>query len=129
MGAVDTNVVIRLLTLDDENQAARAKRLFATHKIFLPKTVLLETEWVLRRLYHFPHGAVITALRGLAALENLQSEDPDAARVALDWADQGIDFADAIHLASSLSAERFATFHKRLKNRAEQLRGVVIDEP
>ena len=44
MVAVDTNVVVRLLTLDDAHQAARAKRLFASNRIFLPKTVLLEAE-------------------------------------------------------------------------------------
>jgi len=127
--AVDTNVVIRLLTLDDDNQAARAKRLFASNHIFLPKTVLLETEWVLRRLYRLKRKQVTSALRALIALDDLYSEDSNAARVALDWADQGLDFADALHLASSHPARRFATFDMKLKARAERLHGPAIEEP
>jgi predicted nucleic-acid-binding protein len=127
--AVDTNVVVRLLTLDDEEQAQRAKRLFASNRIFLPKTVLLEVEWVLRRLYGFERERVTAALRNLIALESLQSEDPHAARLALDWADQGLDFADALHLASSLAVRRFATFDARLVNRAKPLRGIEVEEP
>jgi predicted nucleic-acid-binding protein len=127
--AVDTNVVVRLLTLDDHKQAARAKRLFSSNRIFLPKTVLLETEWVLRRLYRFEREHVTAALRNLIALENLQTEDPQASRLALDWADEGLDFADALHLTSSLAVGRFATFDAKLKNRAKPLRGLDIEEP
>lgn len=129
MVAVDTNVVVRLLTLDDHKQAARAKRLFSSNRIFLPKTVLLETEWVLRRLYRFEREQVTAALRNLIALENLQAEDPQASRLALDWADEGLDFADALHLTSSLAVGRFATFDAKLKNRAKPLRGLDIEEP
>ena len=41
MLAVDTNVVVRLLTADEPRQAARARTAFASETIFLPKTVLL----------------------------------------------------------------------------------------
>lgn len=129
MVAVDTNVVVRLLTLDDDKQGARAKRLFSSNRIFLPKTVLLETEWVLRRLYKFERDQVTDALRNLIALETLQTEDPQASRLALDWADEGLDFADALHLASSLAVGRFATFDAKLKNLAKHIRGFDIEEP
>ena len=45
--AADTNVIIRLLTDDEPRQTEQARRLFETETIFLPKTVLLEAEWVL----------------------------------------------------------------------------------
>jgi predicted nucleic-acid-binding protein len=61
--AVDTNVVIRLLTGDDQDQATRARKLFETETIWLPKTVILEAEWVLRRLYGLAKGRVAEALR------------------------------------------------------------------
>jgi len=119
--AVDTNVVVRLLTLDDQDQAARAERLFASNRIFLPQTVLLETEWVLRRLYGFERQRVIDALRNLIALENLQAENEQTARLALDWADEGLDFADALHLASSRKVGHFATFDAKLRMRMQRL--------
>jgi len=51
MIAVDTNVLVRLLTGDDPAQTQRAVELFAQESILIPKTVLLETEWVLRYRY------------------------------------------------------------------------------
>ena len=53
MLVVDTDVVVRHLTNDDEAQAARARRLIERHDVFLPLTVLLEAEWVLRCVYAF----------------------------------------------------------------------------
>ena len=50
MIAVDTNVLVRLLTGDEPEQAAAARRLFASEAIWIGKTVLLETGWVLRGL-------------------------------------------------------------------------------
>jgi predicted nucleic-acid-binding protein len=54
--AVDTNVVIRLLTGDDQDQATLARELFETETIWLSKTLILEAEWVLRRLYGLAKG-------------------------------------------------------------------------
>jgi predicted nucleic-acid-binding protein len=54
--AVDTNVLVRLLTWDDPQQGTAAKSLFAAGPIWIAKTVLLETGWVLRSLYGFEDG-------------------------------------------------------------------------
>ncbi|MGO9262991.1 MAG: PIN domain-containing protein [Bryobacteraceae bacterium] len=51
MNAVDTNVVVRFLTEDDPHQYAAARRIFATGPIWVSKTVLLETAWVLSSTY------------------------------------------------------------------------------
>ena len=57
MIAVDTNVLVRLLTGDDPAQTQRAVELFAQESILIPKTVLLETEWVLRYSYELALAA------------------------------------------------------------------------
>jgi predicted nucleic acid-binding protein len=44
---------------------------------------------------------------------------------ALDWCGQGLDFADALHLASSGRAEAFATFDRALRRRARAVTGTV----
>lgn len=116
--AVDTNVVVRLLTKDEEAQFERARELFATETIFLPKTVLLECEWVLRSLYVLPPRQIAQALTSLIALPQVRCEDKDSAAAALDLMRQGLDFADALHLASSGAAERFASFDRALARRA-----------
>ncbi len=51
MLAVDTNVLVRLVTRDDPDQARRAFALFKRERLWIGKTVLLETEWVLRYSY------------------------------------------------------------------------------
>ena len=116
--AVDTNVVVRLLVEDDKMQAARARKLFERETVWLPKTVVLETEWVLRGLYDLDRKKAADALLAVIALPNVQCEDEGAVTDALGWTIKGVDFADALHLASARSAERFVSFDRRLAKRA-----------
>ena len=53
MRAIDTNVLVRALVRDDTTQSARAEALLSEHRIFIPVTVMLELEWVLRSRYAF----------------------------------------------------------------------------
>lgn len=71
MIAVDTNIVVRLLTQDDESQYQQALRVFQQATIFIPDTVILETEWVLRFSYRFQPMAISTAFRNLLGLPNV----------------------------------------------------------
>ena len=120
MHAVDTNVLVRLLTGDDVEQTKRVAALFKKEAIYIPKTVLLETEWVLRRLYRLERKAVVGAFRKVSGLANVEIEHPLAVTQALQWCDGGMDFADALHLASSHASEKFATFDAQLKKSASR---------
>jgi predicted nucleic-acid-binding protein len=126
--AADTNVIVRLLTGDEPQQTERARRLFETETIFLPKTVLLESEWVLRRLYRLERLAINRALDDLLSLPSVRCEDEPLLRQALAWNRDGMDFADAIHLASSRTASRFATFDLRMIKSARTT-GLAVSEP
>lgn len=121
MRAIDTNVIIRLLTGDDPVQAEAAKRIIQEGDLFVGVTVLLETEWVLRAGYGFGEGEIASALRGLAGLAQVTVEDAAAVAMALDWMAQGMDFADALHLARSEHCSAFITFDRRLASRAKDL--------
>lgn len=118
MHAVDTNVLVRLLTEDDADQTKRAVALFKKEAIFIPKTVLLETEWVLRRLYRLDRKVVVSAFRKLSGLGNVEIEQPLVLAQALQWCEDGMDFADALHLASSQNSRKFATFDEQMKKDA-----------
>ncbi|HXN47353.1 MAG TPA: type II toxin-antitoxin system VapC family toxin [Bryobacteraceae bacterium] len=120
MTAVDTNVVVRLLTGDDAKQAAAARALFAAEPIWIAKTVLLETGWVLRSLYGFDTGAIRDALRGLLGLENVRVEDAAAVVAALTLTESGLDLADAMHLSSRPAGARFVSFDKAFVARAKR---------
>ena len=118
MHAVDANVLVRLFTGDDAEQTRRVAALFKKENIFVPKTVLLETEWVLRRLYKLDSKIVVSALRKLSGLANVEIEQSQTVAQALLWCEDGMDFADALHLASSENCRKFATFDLKLKKLA-----------
>ena len=121
MIAADTNIVVRLITLDDPAQAARARRLFAREQVWLAQTVLLETAWVLRSVYGFDDHEVASAIRKLAGLPNVHLEDEIAVAQALLWLAGGVDFVDAIHLASRGEASAFVTFDERFAKKMSKL--------
>lgn len=121
MIALDTNVVARFLVNDEPAQARRARALIEASAVYVPVTVLLETEWVLRGGYRLPRAEVVRLLRALLGLPELATEDPQRVARALDWHAAGIDFADALHLSGSAGAERFATFDEKLVKAARKL--------
>src|ERR1700680_1968990 len=110
MTAVDTNVVVRLLTGDDPKQAADAKSLFASKPIWIAKTVLLETGWVLRSLYGYDESAIHDAFIKLLGLKNVQIEDEPSVAAALALTTHGIELADALHLSSKPPGAVFVSF-------------------
>jgi predicted nucleic-acid-binding protein len=119
MQAVDTNILVRVIMVgDDHAQATRAKALMAQDTIFISKTVLLETEWVLRRGYEIERHVVINAFRRLIATQEIVIEDSDIVDHAFGWWEDGMDFADALHLASSHRCNKFYTFDRKLKKLA-----------
>jgi len=115
--AVDTNLLVRLLTNDHAARAARAAAVFRAAQVFVAKTVLLETEWVLRYSYELPADAIARAYLGLLGVPTVTVEDVSTVHRAIRMLGEGIDFADALHLASSAGAERFVTFDARLVKR------------
>ena len=121
MTGLDTNVVVRILTRDDPAQVRRAVELFASGPLWLPKTVLLETEWVLRSAYSLSPETILESFRSLLGYPPLVVEDHADVLRALRWYEQGLDFADALHLASLGPAERFATFDARLGDEASRI--------
>ena len=118
MIAADTNVLVRFLTKDDPSQAERAAHLFHSEPVFIAKTVLLETEWVLRHAYGLSRDVINAAFCKLLGLPSVSVEDVSAVSKALEWHASGLDFADALHLAASGGARRFATFDQDFAKRA-----------
>lgn len=120
MIAVDTNVVVRLLTQDDPRQAAAAKSLFAGGPIWIAKTVLLETGWVLRSLYGYDERAIRDALTRLLGLKNVHTEDKPSMAAALALTERGIELADAMHLSGRPPGSVFVSFDKSFVRRARR---------
>lgn len=130
MIAVDTNVIVRLLVADDRRQAIRARRLFEANGILIPTTVLLEAEWVLRSAYDFQPVAIFEAFQKLLGLPQVSLPEPAVVHAALMAYRDGLDFADALHLAGAADAERLATFDRKLLTAARRMSGFIpVVEP
>lgn len=84
MTAVDTNVIVRFLTRDDEGQFRKASALFASEVIYIPDSVWLETEWVLRHAYGYPASSINQAFRGLMGLPQVRVDDPTRLSLAVE---------------------------------------------
>jgi predicted nucleic acid-binding protein len=125
MLAIDTNIVVRYLTADHAEQSPKAKALIDGEDIFVRTTVLLESEWVLRSAYGFAPAQIVKSLGAFAGLPRVTLEDAALAAKALDWTLKGMDFADALHLASAAQAcDGFASFDQRLAKVAKGLSGI-----
>jgi predicted nucleic-acid-binding protein len=121
MTAVDTNIVVRLVTGDDPKQTHAARSLLADGPVWIAKTVLLETRWVLRYLYGYEETAIRDAFTELLGLENVHTEDEASVAAALALIAHGLDFADALHLSSRPAGAAFVSFDRsfvRCANRA-----------
>ncbi len=125
MRALDTNVLARFF-IDDADDAQAVKQRPAavaalSERAFVSVTVLLEFEWVMRGFYALPQKEISKVLRALTNIEHITLEDRSAVMGALDAFDQGLDFADALHLARSSRASVFVTFDQRLAKRTKTL--------
>ena len=121
MIAIDTNVIIRLLTRDDADQYEKAYKLLKFNEVFISDTVILETEWVLRFAYGYKREQIVQALTGLFGLASVHINHPALVDKAIAWHHQGMDFADAMHLAGSLQIKKFYTFDKKFLASAKKI--------
>jgi predicted nucleic-acid-binding protein len=120
MAALDTNVLVRFLVKDDAAQLAAAKALIercvnAGETLYVPITVSLELEWVLRSNFALGKTAVAQTLSRLLSAVELCFESEGALEVALALYSQGsADYSDCLHvaLASSAGERPLWTFDK-----------------
>ena len=117
MRAIDINVTVRFLTGDDPEQAAGARSLIGSGDLYVAATVLLETGWMLRSGYGFSTTQIVRAFREFAGLPSLTLENPSLASRALGWAENGMDFADALHLGTAGVAPTLSASIENLRKR------------
>ena len=122
MIAVDTHILLRTFVADDPVQARIAQHLMGhTGGVFVSKTVLVEVEWVLRSLYRQTPAQIHFGLSGLLGLPNVVSENPEQVFQAMKDFAAGLDFADALHIASSQADAGFYSFDRKLTKQAALL--------
>jgi predicted nucleic-acid-binding protein len=130
MISLDTNMLARLVTNDDLRQAHQVAELIDTYDaFFVPLTVMLELEWVLRGAYALEKRAIIKSFEALLSVRNINFERQADIQQALLLYHTGFDFADALHHASSKGCSALATFDKKFGKLAEKakLKPQVLD--
>lgn len=122
MKAVDTNVLARFLVDDPDDPESMRQRPLAeaalSLRCFIPVSVLLEFEWVLRGFYGLQVSEVERVFRALLGVEHWVIEDRAHVLQAVNWLAKGLDFADALHLARSSHTAGLLTFDRRFATRA-----------
>jgi predicted nucleic-acid-binding protein len=83
MRAVDTNVLVRLVTRDDQKQVAAAES-FISKGAWVSNLVLVEATWVLAAVYDLTPAEIATAVEMLLHHRDLTIQDPDAVAAALE---------------------------------------------
>jgi predicted nucleic-acid-binding protein len=118
--SVDTNILVRYAVKDVPIQTHAATDFLRNNSCQILKTVLLELVWVLSSStgYNLPRNIVVERLRHILGLPTIEPEDALAVAQAIDWYEQGLDFADALHLASSSLPDGLATMDRRLSAKA-----------
>jgi predicted nucleic-acid-binding protein len=116
MIAIDTNILVRYAVKDDRRQAVVATEFLRNNACLILKTVLLELAWVLSSAsgYNLTRNVVVERLRHICGLSTIAVEDAASVAQAISWYEQGMDFADALHLAQCATSAGFATMDKRL---------------
>jgi len=121
MKAIDTNILIRFLVKDDEQQAEIVYRLFkktesSKEALFVPIAVVLETVWVLESVYNIPRQEILDSINELLLMPILEFEAQSAILSFISSAKETkIDLSDILiaHAAKFAGCECMLTFDRK----------------
>jgi predicted nucleic-acid-binding protein len=132
MIAVDTNVLARYYVDDATDAEAVRQRRIATNffdsgeTVFVSLNVVLEFAWVVQSYYRFTQAEMLDVVEHLAGIAHVAIERVTVLEEAVALTRSGLDFADALHLASASHCKRFVTFdNKSFANKATKLKLAV----
>ena len=128
MTALDTNVLVRYLTQDDDPQFQKVLQILNRKRaiFYVCDLVLAETDWVLRSLYDWSSQEVADAFARLTTIHNLSFENEARLRSSLKALREGADLADELIIRSCRDhgAKTFATFDKAIVKRHKPFAGL-----
>jgi predicted nucleic-acid-binding protein len=126
---LDTNIVLRLILNDDPEQSGIARALLS-QPASVGTGVLMETAWVLKKTYEYPRQLIAAALDALIEIPTIYVSDEAGVRWAIErYRAHGADFADMLHLVAARGSSSFASFEKRLADRAGSATPVQVELP
>ena len=128
--AVDTNVFVRLFVEDNPDQYRRANAVFDAHTVFVLNTVLIESEWVLRSIYHFSPVQIVPLMQAALEVRSIEFEDIQIVRKAVSAFAGGMNFADAMLLFSAVDCDEIFSFDAPFRRKALKVpNSIKVTEP
>lgn len=128
MKAIDTNLLVRVITKDDPVQTRLAQATLEG-SVFVPHSVILETEWVLRSRYDWARHRIAIDLRELLDVGTVNVVEPELLRWAIHRYEEGADLADMLHIVASVGREAFVSFDVGLAGEAGPDTPILIEQP
>lgn len=121
MIGIDTNVLLRLLVRDHEEQARAVERFISTRFSqedpgYVSRVVIAETAWVLKDVYGYDRQQIAAAIRGVMNVSELQLESADEIDAAVaDFEQSSAGFADCLLARTNVAAgcDHTVTFDRK----------------
>ncbi|HKD45394.1 MAG TPA: type II toxin-antitoxin system VapC family toxin [Candidatus Angelobacter sp.] len=117
MRAIDTNVLVRLITRDDPAQVAAAER-FIVGGVWVSAIALVEAIWVVSTYYDFSNSGLAEAIEMVLHHPDVTVQDPETVALALDLfrSRPSLGFSDCMVLEAARKAGHLplGTFDKKL---------------
>jgi predicted nucleic-acid-binding protein len=116
--AVDANILARFYCEDPDDPEAKRQRPAARRVIvdstalFVPLTVVLELEWVMRGFYEVGREAFCAVMDHLLGIGHVTVERWEAVKDAVEFHRTGLYFADALHLSTSRGCDSLLSFDR-----------------
>jgi predicted nucleic-acid-binding protein len=118
MAAIDTNVLVRLVTKDDPTHYRKAQAFVERHRpVLVTQLSILELVWVLMSRYGLQKETTIQVVETLLGMVELNVQSPAILQAALEtWKKSKADFADCLILETVKAASEspLATFDRTL---------------
>jgi len=115
---VDTNILVRHLTGDPADMAARATAFLAeAEELYLTDLIVAETVYVLESFYEAPREQVATSMRSLVSMRSVVTVDPALLLRSIEvYETDRLDFAEAyvVACAESTGVGRVASFDRSI---------------
>ena len=105
MIALDTSVLARYILNDNPAESLVAERLISENACSVSWSVLIELCWVLESKARLPRSEIARSMIALVESDFLSVPDDILVAWAIERYASGADFADMIHLASTLNGE------------------------
>ena len=94
---VDTNIILRYLLNDNEKLNKVATNIMENNDIFIATEVIVETSYVLKKVYHVEKEKIYEVVKELLNFENIHFQNSDTIKLAFKvYSERNFDIVDCL---------------------------------